>query len=331
MIRIWKYDFYDYWVLFFIPIIVLFGIYIWRAKQKKTTQLQYTGSKQSMLNLATVSLKKWQRIQLIAFTTALIFLTIALARPCYIAQINREALYDKEGIDIIIAMDISNSMLASDFYPNRLEVAKTMAIDFINNRASDRFGLVVYEGEALTACPLTLDHFLVQSQILNAAPGKMNPGTAIGVGLATAVARLNDSTSKSKVIILMTDGVNNQGETSPQLAQEMAVKAKAKVYTIGIGSNRGFIDINGQRLEVKIDEDLMTEISKATGGKYFRATDASSLQSIYAQINQMETTAHKDNSVHKSPPVHPLPFLLIAALSLIIALSIGQSKLKTLA
>jgi Ca-activated chloride channel family protein len=331
MMRIWKYDFYNYWVLFTIPLLIVFGLYIWRSKYKNGRQLHYTASKESMFNLTTLSLKKWQRIQLIAFISTLIFLVIALARPCYISQINREELYDKEGIDIIIAMDISNSMMANDFYPNRLEVAKNMAIDFINNRASDRFGLVVYEGEALTACPLTLDHFLVQSQILNAAPGNMNPGTAIGVGLATAVARLNDSTSKSKVIILMTDGVNNQGETSPQLAQEMALKAKAKVYTIGIGSNRGFIDINGQRLEVKIDEELMSEISRATGGKYFRATDATSLQSIYHQINAMETTAHKDNSVHKSPPVHPLPFLLIAALFLVVALSIGQSKLKTLA
>jgi Ca-activated chloride channel homolog len=330
MITIWKYDFYNAWVLCLLPVLIFLGFYIWKAKFRASKTLAYTGSSKSMQKLGTFNLKKWQLSQIIAFMLSFAFLIFALARPCMRASVNREELYEKQGIDIVIAMDKSNSMLAQDFTPNRLEVAKVLAIDFVAQRPNDRFGLVFYEGEAITACPLTLDHTLVQLQLQNAQPGNMTQGTAIGVGLATAVARLSDTTSKSRVIILMTDGVNNQGETTPQLAQEMAVKAGVKVYTIGIGSNAGEINIQGRRMEVKIDEQLMKDISKATGGKYFRATDENSLLEIYKKINQMETKAIKDNSAFKIPPAQPLPFLLLATMFFTMAIAIGQFKLKTL-
>jgi Ca-activated chloride channel homolog len=330
MITIWKYDFYNAWILLFLPLIIFLGIFIWKAKYKNPTTLVYTSSSKSMQNLGNLNLSNWQLSQIVAFMLAMAFMIIALARPCLKTGVNREELYEKQGIDIVIAMDKSNSMLADDFLPNRLEVAKVLAMDFVSQRSNDRFGLVLYEGEAITACPLTLDHNLVQLQLQNAQPGNMNQGTAIGVGLATAVARLSDTTSKSRVVILMTDGENNQGETTPQLAQEMAVKAGVKVYTIGIGSDGGKIDIQGRRMEVKIDEQLMKDISKATGGQYFRATDENSLVEIYQKINQMETKAIKDNSAFKAPPAQPLPFLLLAAMFFSAAIAIGQFKLKTL-
>ncbi|MCB0606128.1 MAG: VWA domain-containing protein [Lewinellaceae bacterium] len=227
---------------------------------------------------------------------AFILLVIALARP---QKMLKEENITAEGIDIALAMDLSSSMLAQDFQPNRLEVSKRVARDFVDKRPYDRIGLVVFAGEAYTQCPLTTDHSILDFFLAKLECGLLKDGTAIGMGLATAVNRLQDSKAKSKVVILLTDGVNNTGYQSPELAARMAKELGIRVYTIGVGSvgetlipvsrsndGRYIFDI----ARVEIDEQLLNEIADMTGGKYFRARDAESLERIYESIDALEKT-----------------------------------------
>ncbi|MDA3821815.1 MAG: VWA domain-containing protein [Bacteroidales bacterium] len=226
---------------------------------------------------------------------ALSFLIIALARP---QSTNRWEKVRTEGIDIVMAMDISGSMRAMDFKPNRLEAAKEMGAEFVNSRSDDRFGLVVFAGESFTQCPLTTDKAVVSNFMNELDFGMVEDGTAIGMGLATAVNRLKDSKTESKVIILLTDGVNNQGEIGPLTAAELASNYGIRVYTIGVGS-MGLApypvqDVFGrtvvQKMQVEIDEDVLKKIAITTSGKYFRATDNDKLREIYSEIDTMEKT-----------------------------------------
>ena len=204
---------------------------------------------------------------------------------------------DTEGIDIVLAIDVSTSMLARDFKPDRLSAAKDIAVEFIAQRPADRMGIVVFAGESYTQCPLTTDRATQINQMQDVETGLIEDGTAIGNGLATAVARMKDSDAKSRVVILLTDGVNNRGEITPQMAAEVAETYGVRVYTIGVGANGEAPypvmtpwgpDV--QNMKVEIDEDLLRQIADATGGKYFRATDNTKLAEIYAEINQMEKT-----------------------------------------
>lgn len=227
---------------------------------------------------------------------ALLLLVVALARP----QLTlKEESVKAEGIDILLAMDLSSSMLAQDFSPNRLEVSKQVAIDFVNKRSFDRMGLVAFAGEAFTQCPLTTDHSVVKTFLAGLACGALDDGTAIGMGLATAVNRLKDSEAESKVVILLTDGVNNTGYQSPELAAQIAREFGVKVYTIGVGTEGQALtpvsrDRNGRYrydiAKVEIDEALLQEIAQMTDGRYFRATSAEGLQEIYDLIDQLEKT-----------------------------------------
>jgi Ca-activated chloride channel homolog len=216
-------------------------------------------------------------------------LILALARP----QLrNREQQVTGEGLDIVLCIDVSGSMMSEDFSPNRMEAAKQEAIQFVNHRPTDRIGVVIFSGESFTVCPLTTDHAAVITQLNSIRSGLLEDGTSIGSGLATSVERLKSSQSKSKIVILMTDGVNNGGIIDPETAKEIAKAMNVKVYTIGIGTN-GYASMpngTGGRTEekVSIDEKLLKEIAGATGGLYFRATDNQSLDSIYHNIDQME-------------------------------------------
>lgn len=223
---------------------------------------------------------------------SMVFLTVALARPQ--TSFNEEEV-NTEGIDIIIAIDVSGSMLARDFQPNRLEAAKQKAAEFIDGRSNDRMGLVVFAGESFTQCPLTIDHVVLRSLLDEIRDGLIEDGTAIGMGLATSVIRLKDSDVKSKVIILLTDGVNNSGSVDPLTAAEAALEYGVRVYTIGVG-RRGMApypvqDVFGMRFqnrEVDIDEDLLKKIANDTGGKYFRATNNEALADVYKEIDDLE-------------------------------------------
>ena len=226
---------------------------------------------------------------------------------------------DTEGIDIVLAMDVSTSMLARDFNPDRISAAKDIAIEFIAQRPSDRIGIVVFAGESYTQCPLTTDRATLINLMKEVQTDLIEDGTAIGNGLATAVARMAESDAKSRVVILLTDGVNNSGEIAPLTAAEIANTYGVRVYTIGVGANGTApypvmtpwgVDI--QRVEVEIDEDLLKSIAETTGGRYFRATDNTKLAEIYSEINRME----KARTTIDSFPVYKELFMRYALLAL---------------
>lgn len=247
---------------------------------------------------------------------------VALARP---QGVEEQSKTNAEGIDIMLAIDISGSMLARDFQPDRLTAAKEVAGSFIADRHGDRIGLAVFAGEAFTQSPLTTDKSTLQTLLARVRSGVIEDGTAIGNGLATALNRLRESEAKSKVVILLTDGVNNRGEISPLMAADIAADMGIKVYTIGVGK-RGkapypAIDMFGnmtyQMMEVEIDEKTLSEIASRTGGKYFRATDKQKLKAIYDEINQMEKSKVEvtDLTIYHEEWV-PLLLLALALLAL---------------
>ena len=223
---------------------------------------------------------------------ALSLIIICLARPRSSSEMEK---IDTEGVDIVLAMDVSTSMLARDFQPDRINAAKDIAIEFISQRPADRMGIVVFAGESYTQCPLTTDRATLINLMKEVQTGLIDDGTAIGNGLATAVARMAESDAKSRIVILLTDGVNNSGEIAPQTAAEIAKTYGIRVYTIGVGANGTAPypvitpwGVEEQMMKVEIDEDLLKEISDVTGGRYFRATDNTKLAEIYAEINKME-------------------------------------------
>ena len=248
---------------------------------------------------------------------ALVMIVLAIARPRSSQQMEK---IDTEGIDIVFAMDVSTSMLARDLTPDRISASKDIAIEFIAQRPSDRMGIVVFAGESFTQCPLTTDRATLNNMMKEVQTDIIEDGTAIGNGLATAVARMKDSDAKSRVVILLTDGVNNRGEISPQMAAEIAKTYGIRVYTIGVGKE-GMAPypvmtpwgVDVQNVKVEIDEKLLTEIAEGTGGRYFRATDNTKLASIYSEINKME----KARTTVDSFPVYKELFTLYALAALL--------------
>jgi len=266
--------------------------------------------------------KVWSRHILFALRIlVLALLIIILARPQ-----SKDVWKDVsvKGIDIMLDLDISSSMLARDFKPNRLEAAKDVAIQFINDRPNDRIGLVIFAGEAFTQCPLTADHAALINLIKEVKTGVLEDGTAIGEGLATAVNRLKDSKARSKVIILLTDGVNNMGSVDPVTAAEIAKTFGIRVYTIGVGTYgeapypvQTPFGIQYQPMKVEIDEGLLQQIAKMTDGEYFRATDNKSLEKIYKKIDELEKTKIKVKEISKKTD----EYLWLGLLALILILS----------
>ena len=264
------------------------------------------------------SLMNWLRHLPFALKlTALALIIVAIARPRSSSALQK---IDTEGIDIVLAMDVSSSMLARDFKPDRLSAAKDIAIEFIAQRPSDRMGIVVFAGESYTQCPLTTDRATLINLMKEVQTDLIEDGTAIGNGLATAVARMKDSDAKSRVVILLTDGVNNRGEITPQMASEIAQTYGIRVYTIGVGAN-GTAPYpvmtpwgpDVQQMQVEIDEALLKDIADATGGRYFRATDNTKLMEIYGEINRME----KVRTTVDSFPVYSELFLRFGIAALV--------------
>lgn len=286
------YHFANPWILYLlIPLIFLVAWYIFKIKQIPAT-IRFSGL--SPFANSGTSWKVYGRHLLFAFRIlALALLIIALARPQSETRWTNETT---EGIDIVISLDISGSMLAEDFKPNRIEAAKEVATRFINGRPNDRIGLVVYAAESFTQCPLTTDHAVLINLFNDVKNGMIEDGTAIGYGLSTAITRLKESEAKSKVVILLTDGENNTGDISPATAAEIAKTYGIRVYTIGVGTKglapypaRDFFGRTVyQQVEVKIDEETLQEIADITGGKYYRATSNNKLEKIYEEIDQLE-------------------------------------------
>ena len=263
---------------------------------------------------------------------AVAVLIVAIARPQTHFSKDEKSI---EGIDIVFALDVSTSMLAEDFKPNRLESAKSVIERFINARTSDNMGIVVFAGEAYTKCPSTIDHNILLNQPAATESGEIDDGTAIGDGLATAINRMKDSKSKSKVIILVTDGVNNMGAIDPLTAANIAKEYGIRVYTIGIGK-MGYAPYpyqtpfgkQYQNVEVKIDEPLLKEVAKATGGKYFRSTENSSLKAIFEEIDKMEKSKIDVSFYREYTDVGQKLILVVLAL-LVVEVLLRKTILRT--
>lgn len=266
--------------------------YIWLELAQRHPHLRVSVA--TPWKLGGTSFMAWLRhVPFVFRLAAMVLIIIALARPRYQEEVT---LVDSEGIDIVLAMDVSTSMLARDLYPDRINASKDIAVEFLSQRKSDRIGIVVFAGESFTQCPLTTDKRTLINLMQEISTDLIEDGTAIGNGLATAVAKLSESDAKSRVVILLTDGVNNSGEVTPQMATEIAKQYGIKVYTIGVGKE-GMAKypvmtpwgVQLQDVKVEIDEALLKEIAQSTGGKYFRATDNTKLAEIYNEINRMET------------------------------------------
>ncbi len=297
------FELYTPYALVLLVLIPILAIWMYRKRYAERAKFNYV-SLASFGGFKTLKNKIWALLS-VFLLLSLALLTIAIARP---RSVDVTAKTKKtKGIDIMLAVDVSASMLAQDLKPNRLEALKKTAIDFIKKRPNDRFGVVLYAGEAFTQVPITSDQRIVMQAIrkidFNQLFNQLDQGTAIGMGLATAVNRLKDSKAKSKVIILMTDGVNNTGEIDPYTALELAKQFGIKVYTIGLGTN-GYartpvqMDARGRFIyrnaKVEIDEQLLKKIAEETGGKYFRATDNNKLKKIYKEIDKLEKTEIKE-------------------------------------
>ena len=280
---------YYLWLLALI--VPMIAYYVWRVRQGGAA-IQIS-TVEGVLR-APKSVRYYLRhLPFVLRTAAYALLVVALARPQGIEQNVRTST---EGIDIMLSIDVSGSMLARDFKPDRITAAKEVAASFISDRVGDRLGLVVFAGEAFTQSPLTTDQSTLQTLLARIRSGLIEDGTAIGNGLATAINRLRESEAKSKVIILLTDGINNRGEIAPMTAAEIARAQGIRVYTIGVGTRGSApypaVDMFGNMTfinqKVEIDEKTLTEIARLTGGRYFRATDKEKLQAIYDEINQLE-------------------------------------------
>lgn len=302
-------------LLLFIPLLIWLG---WRQRSRQAIALRVTtiGGIRQMKPSFRVRMRP---LLTVLRVISLVFTTIALARP---QSSNTTETIDSDGIDIVMAIDVSGSMLAEDFKPNRIEAAKKVAIEFVDRRPSDRIGLVIFSGESFTQCPVTIDHNVLKDQIEGIESGVLVDGTAIGDGLATAVDRLRNTKGKSRVAILLTDGVNNIGKVGPELALEIAKAYKIRVYTIGVGTQgqapypqQTPFGIQKTMMPVQIDEALLQKIAKETGGNYYRATNNGSLEKIYKQIDKLEKTRTETSSFKHYAELF-FPFALIALIAL---------------
>lgn len=308
-----------FWLLIIIPLLIVWYIF---KNREQTSEI-------IMSSIEGLSLSKptWKiRLRHLLFVLRIlsfIFIIFVLARPQ--SKTSKKNVHT-EGIDIVMVLDISTSMLAEDFRPNRLEAAKKTAMEFIDMRVDDRIGLVVFAGESFTQSPVTVDHDVIKNLFKDLKTGLIEDGTAIGMGLATSINRLKDSKAKSKVVVLLTDGVNNTGIIAPLTAAEIAKTYHIRVYTIGVGT-RGFAlypfqtpwGIRRQNVEVKIDEELLRHIANLTGGKYFRATNNKALTQIYKEIDAMEKT-RVDVSIYSRKSEEFMPFAIAAGIAFLIEL-----------
>jgi len=296
-----NYNFINPEFLYLLVIPLSYIIWLSLRKRNLSSEIIFSNT-QSIKQLKTLKIKL-RNLPIILKLISCCLLIFALARPQ--SSINWEES-TTEGIDIVLSMDISGSMLAEDLKPNRLEASKDVAVDFISKRINDRIGLVIFSGESFTQCPLTTDHNVLTNLFKDVKSGMVEDGTAIGMGLATAVNRLKDSKAISKVIILLTDGVNNKGVVAPFTAAEIAKKFGIRVYTIGVGTE-GFapypfqtpFGIQYQDVEVQIDEKTLQDIASVTDGKYFRATNNSKLKEIYKDIDKLEKSKIEVTEFHK--------------------------------
>lgn len=310
---------FDTWAnpeyLYLLGLIPLLVVWYWFRHRNSYPEMRFSGIK--VFEYLPRSPKTWLVHSLFVLRLmAITLIIIALARP---QDVSSTQNIEIEGIDIVMALDVSGSMLARDFDPDRLEASKEVANDFIRRRPNDRVALVIFSGEAFTQVPLTTDHAVISSIFRDIKSGMIEDGTAIGDGLATAASRLKDSEAISKVIILLTDGVNNAGSVDPRSAAEIAKMFGVRVYTIGVGTQGTapypvqdqFGRTRIQQMDVQIDEELLKEIAAMTGGQYFRAESNKKLQEVYNEIDKLEKSKI-DVQEFRRKHENFLPFALIA-------------------
>ena len=319
---------YLFLLLLLIPVI---GWYIWELHDQDAS-LQ-TSSAQTIKRQKKTLRLYLLHVPFVLRVAAITLLSIALARP---QLSNRWSKESTEGIDIMMALDISGTMQAEDLKPNRLEAAKNVATDFVIARPNDQIGLVVFAGESFTQCPLTTDHAVLVNLFRSVKFGMIEDGTAIGLGLANAVNRMKDSETKSKVIILLTDGSNNRGDIDPQTAAEIAKTYGIRVYAVGVGSHgqarvpvQTPMGTQYMMMDSEFDEETLRNIAATTGGEYFRATDNNSLKRIYEQIDQLEKTKLRVREFSKRTE-NFAPWLIAALLCLIAEIVLRYFVLKTI-
>jgi Ca-activated chloride channel homolog len=278
------------WLLLLLPAV---GYYLWWRRKKLTVTLQFS-SLQFFKNIPQTLRERSRFIPLGLRLLATAIFIIAFARP---QSVSDKQNISTEGIDIVLELDLSGSMLAEDFNPNRIEAAKQVASEFIDGRTNDRIGLVVFSAESFTQCPLTTDYPVLKNLLREVKNGMIADGTAIGLAIANGVNRLKDSKAKSKVMILLTDGVNNRGEIDPITAARIAATYNIRIYTVGVGAQgeapypvQTPFGIRRQMISVDLDEKGLTQVAEMTGGRYFRATDNRTLKTIYKEIDQLEKT-----------------------------------------
>ena len=320
-----------FWLMLVIPVMI--GWYLLRLKKHEG---EFNFSSFTLFKgIKSSGRAKFRHVLFALRVIAFALIIAALARPQSRSSWKNSKT---EGIDIMLSMDVSPSMLAKDFKPNRLDAAKDVIIDFIDARPNDRIGMIIFGGEAFTQCPLTSDHKVLKNMIPIIKVGMVEDGTAIGVGLATAVGRIKESKAKSKVIILISDGVNNSGEVAPLTAADLAKTYGVRVYCIGIGTRGKALtpvarytqdEYEYDYVDVDIDEKTMTEMSNMTGGKYFRATNKSSLKDIYAEIDKMEKTIISEKSFTNKAE-HFLPLALMAAILLLVEFLLRFTLFKSI-
>ena len=319
---------YLFLLLLLLPIV---GWYIYELR-KSDASVQVSDTR--VLAAQPKSIRIWLlHVPFVLRIAVITLISIALARP---QLTNKWSSQSTEGIDIMMALDISGTMLAEDLRPNRLEAAKKVASDFVVARPNDQIGLVVFAGESFTQCPLTTDHAVLVNLFKSVEYGMVEDGTAIGLGLANAVNRMKDSETKSKVIILLTDGSNNRGDIDPQTAAEIAKTYGIRVYTIGVGSyGQARVPVQtpiGKQyitMDNEFDETTLRSIAETTGGQYFRAKDNTSLKAIYDQIDQMEKTKLRVREFSKHTE-NFMPFLYAALICLLLELIIRYFVLRTI-
>ncbi len=279
------------WVLWLLLLVPVLGFIFWRRRQKMVTEVTFS-SLQPFERTPRALREKLHQVPLWLRLTALALFIIALARP---QSVSSKENLSTEGIDIVMLLDISGSMLAEDFTPNRMQAAKQVAEEFIDGRSNDRIGLVIFSAESFTQCPLTTDYPVLKSLLKEVKNGMIADGTAIGLALANGVNRLKDSKAKSRVMILLTDGVNNRGEIDPITAAKIAATFAIRVYTVGVGAQGEApypvetpFGIQRRLIPVDLDEKTLSAVAEMTGGKYYRATDNRKLKAIYKEIDQLE-------------------------------------------
>ncbi len=319
---------------YFLLLLLLIPAIVWyirnRRKQHPSIQLSNTFAIQHLKPTAR------QRLEHVPFVLRMLVFACIVLVLCRPQSSNSFSNVTTEGIDIVIALDISSSMLAEDLSPNRLEAAKKVASAFISGRPNDNIGLVVFAGESFTQCPMTTDHTVLLNLFGSIKSGLIEDGTAIGLGLANAINRIKDSQAKSKVIILLTDGSNNRGDIDPITAAELAKTFNIRVYTIGVGRKgkapypfQTAYGVQYQNIEVEIDEPPLKQIAGITGGEYYRATSNNSLKKIYQQIDKLERTKMKVHEYSKKKEEYRL-FALVAFVLLLLEILLRNTVLRRL-